>query len=239
MLTTEDGLLGGRLRYRQPETGFRSGIEPVLLAASVPAVPGERVLEAGTGAGAALLCLHARIAGLASAGVELDPDLAALAAANAAANGFDDMCVIAGDIRSLPLPDPFDHAIANPPYHPPGSASPLPVRERSKRGGEGLIGDWVARLASCLRPRGTLTFVMTAQAVPEAMHAFATAGCAATVLFPLWPKVGRDARLVLLRGVRGSRAPLRLAAGLVLHAADGGFTDAAQEILRRGRELPL
>jgi tRNA1Val (adenine37-N6)-methyltransferase len=53
MVTTEGHLLGGRIRYRQPDTGFRSGLEPVLLAASVPARPGEHVLEAGTGAGAA------------------------------------------------------------------------------------------------------------------------------------------------------------------------------------------
>jgi tRNA1(Val) A37 N6-methylase TrmN6 len=55
MLTTDGHLLGGRVIYRQPATGFRSSIEPVLLAASVPSTPGEHILEAGTGHGAALL----------------------------------------------------------------------------------------------------------------------------------------------------------------------------------------
>ena len=54
MEVTQGHLLGGRVRYAQPRSGFRSGIEPVLLAAAVPARPGERVLEAGSGAGAAL-----------------------------------------------------------------------------------------------------------------------------------------------------------------------------------------
>ena len=61
---TDGHLLGGRVSYAQPREGFRSGIEPVLLAAAIPARPGEHVLEGGSGAGAALLCLAARVPGL-------------------------------------------------------------------------------------------------------------------------------------------------------------------------------
>ena len=83
---TQATLLGGRLRYAQPHAGFRTGIEPVLLAATVAARPGQRVLEAGTGAGAALLCLAARVPGIAATGIERDPALAEFARANFAAN---------------------------------------------------------------------------------------------------------------------------------------------------------
>ena len=44
---TDDRLLGGRLRFLQPRRGYRVAIDPVLLAAAVPAAPGERVLDAG------------------------------------------------------------------------------------------------------------------------------------------------------------------------------------------------
>ncbi len=88
METTDGYLLGGRVRYAQPKAGFRSGIEPVLLAAAIPARPGEHVLEAGTGAGAGLLCLAARVPGLTGVGIERDPGLTAIAAANGVANGF-------------------------------------------------------------------------------------------------------------------------------------------------------
>ena len=80
-------LLGGRVRYAQPRQGFRSGIEPVLLAAAVPARAGERVLEGGTGAGAALLCLAARVPGVHGVGIERDGTLVSLARRNASANG--------------------------------------------------------------------------------------------------------------------------------------------------------
>src|SRR5277367_7136876 len=82
MELTEGHLLGGRVRYAQPRDGFRSGIEPVLLAAAVPARAGERVLEVGSGAGAALLCLAARVSGVVGLGLERDAALAALAADN-------------------------------------------------------------------------------------------------------------------------------------------------------------
>src|ERR1700749_1851765 len=120
METTQGHLLGGRVSYRQPASGFRSGIEPILLAASIPARAGEHVLEAGTGAGAALLCLTARVPGVYATGVEMDAEMANLAAANAETNGFSGIGIVRERIESAVLPRLFDHAIANPPYHQPG-----------------------------------------------------------------------------------------------------------------------
>ena len=127
MVTTDGHLLGGRVSYRQPSTGFRSGIEPVLLAASVPAKPGEHVLEAGTGAGAALLCLSARVPEVRATGVEADAAMAGLAMANASSNGFTRVEIIPDRIEAAASGQTFDHALANPPYHPlAGTASPCP-----------------------------------------------------------------------------------------------------------------
>ena len=125
MEATEGHLLGGRVRYAQPRTGFRSGIEPVLLAAAIPARPGDRVLEAGCGAGASLLCLSARIPGVNCVGIERDAELVALSTANATANGWMGMTFLAADIEALPPLGLFDHACANPPYHhAAGTTSP-------------------------------------------------------------------------------------------------------------------
>lgn len=62
-LHSHDQFLGGRLMVAQPKTGYRAGVDPVLLAASVPAVRGESVLELGCGVGVASLCLAARVPG--------------------------------------------------------------------------------------------------------------------------------------------------------------------------------
>jgi tRNA1(Val) A37 N6-methylase TrmN6 len=240
MVTTGGHLLGGRVVYRQPAAGFRSGIEPVLLAASVPARAGEHVLEAGTGAGAALLCLSARVPEVRATGVESDEAMAGLAAENARANGFGGIEIIADWIETAALPHGLDHAIANPPYHSPeGTASPVAVREIAKRGSGTLLAAWIGRLAGALRDRGSLTLIVPAGMSFCCLTAMADSRCPCTALFPLWPKSGRPAKLVLLRGVKNSSTPMRLMPGLVLHNPDGSFTDAAQAILRGGAALAL
>jgi tRNA1Val (adenine37-N6)-methyltransferase len=237
---TTGHLLGGRVLYRQPTNGFRSGIEPVLLAASVPVRSGESVLEAGTGAGAALMCLSARITGLHATGVEIDPATANFAAANAEANGFRDIKIIAGSIESAVFPHPFEHAITNPPYHATdGTKSPNADREKAKRGSETLMAVWIGKLSGALRNRGSLTLIVPAGMVLACLAAMTQCRCPCTVLFPFWPKAGRKAKLVLLRGVKNARTPMRLAPGLILHDPDGSFTAEAQAILGGGAALPL
>jgi tRNA1(Val) A37 N6-methylase TrmN6 len=233
-------LLGGRVRHDQPTSGHRTGIEPVLLAASIPARHGERVLEGGIGSGAALLCLAARVPGASGIGIERDPAMAEVARGNIAANGFSGLSVLTADLAAAPLAGPFDHALANPPWHDPaGTPSPDEGREAARRAGDDLFGVWAARLAAPLRHRGTLTFVVAAAALPACLAAFAAAGCGGLAALPLWPRAGAAAKLTLLRGVKGGRAPFRLLPGLVLHEASGAFTPAAEAILRDGAALPL
>ena len=76
--TTLDLFLGGKLRIFQPSEGYRAGIDPVLLAASLPVKPGERVLELGCGVGVASLCLMRRIREVEVKGVEINCNLADL-----------------------------------------------------------------------------------------------------------------------------------------------------------------
>jgi len=239
----EDRLLGGRVRYRQPDEGFRSGIEPVLLAAGVPAGAEDRVLEGGTGAGAGLLCLAARVPGVQGVGVERDAGLAALARENFAANKFAGLAVITGDLLApaarLAPGEAFDHAFANPPWHAAAGTEPLhPARLAAKHGGE-MLGAWMAALAAGLRRHGTLALILPVARMPAALAAAAAAECGSPTVFPFWPREGRAAKLVLVRVMRGGRGPPKLLAGLVLHGPDGRFTAAAEEVLRGGAALPL
>ncbi len=234
---TEGTLLGGRVRYRQPSVGFRTGIEPVLLAASVAAHPGERVLEAGTGAGAALLCLAARLPGVELVGVERDPMLAELARANIAANGFDLARADAADVLELPAGPCFDHALANPPWHDAsGTMSPSPMRDAAKRAAPGLLAAWCGHLARTLRPGGSLTLLVPAASTGTALDALARAGCGGAALQPLWPRAGQEARLLLIRAIKAGRGPGRILPGLILHEGEA-FSAMARAILWDGAAL--
>lgn len=245
--TSEDRLLGGRVRLRQPRAGFRAAIDPVLLAAAVPVRPGERVLEAGTGSGVAALCLLARVAGASVTAIECDPVLADLAADNAALNGAADrLAVIVGDVTSRATAcqaaamGPFAHAMANPPFHRDGTASPVTARRLAgHEPPEAVLADWVAALARRLAPRGTLTLILPPSRLPDAIAALGGAGIGSLALVPLWPRAGEPARRMIVQGIKGGRSPCRLTAGLVLHAHDGRYTPAAERILREGAALPV
>src|SRR5258706_7702590 len=99
MDVTEDRLLGGRIRLRQPRDGYRAGMDAALLAAACDAAPGERALEAGCGAGAVLLAAAVRRPGATFLGVENDPDALALAGGNIALNSLGErVTALLGDV---------------------------------------------------------------------------------------------------------------------------------------------
>jgi len=240
MRTTEGWLLDGRVRYAQPEDGYRTGIEPVLLAASVPAQPGQRVLEAGVGAGAGLLCVAVRVPGVEGVGVEVDPAMAELARRNIAANGLAGLSVVTSDIGAWRCHGGFDHAFCNPPWHDPaGTASPVARRRLATHEGALPLEGWVDALRDAVRPGGSLTLMAPAGQTGRLMAALRAAGIGRLALGPLWPKAGRDAKLLLVQGYAGRRDPDRVTAGLVLHDADGHFSDAARRLLRDGAALVI
>ena len=212
-----------------------------MLAARVPAEPGERVLELGCGTGAAMLCLLARAPGATALGVERDPALAALARGNLGLNGWQARAEVrAADItrpEALAGAGRFDHAMANPPYWTGGTA-PLGAGRAAATHAEASVplAAWTAALASGLRPGGSVSLVLPAARHGEGWEALRRAGCGAVTLLPLWPRAGRGAKRVLLRARFGSRAPDAVLPGLVLHD-EVGWTAAAQDVLRDGGAL--
>ena len=229
--------LGGRVIVRQSETGFRAGLDAVMLAAAVPG--GGAVLELGAGAGTASLCLAARLADVRVTGVEIDPELVALATANSAANGMAARVGLeTADIFDLPeaYRRQFNHVLSNPPFHgDEGQAAPDPARARALQDG-GTLGAWLELGLKRTVSGGTFTAILRADRLGEALAALPERGI---TVFPLWPRAGVAAKRVILQAQQGSRTPLVMAAGLVLHQDDGRYTPEADAVLRDGMGLEL
>jgi len=228
--------LDGRIILAQPQDGFQSGSDAVFLAAAVPACEGERTLELGSGAGAASLCLEARVPGVRITGVERDKDLAALANQNAQANKAK-AHFISADIFALPpeLKRDFDQVFANPPFHGEGQASPDAARAAALMD-DGRLADWLKLGLQRTVSGGYFTAILRADRLNEALSALPEKGVAA---FPLFPRAGEAPKRVIVQARKGSRAPFALLAGLVLHQPDGAWTPEADAILRRGSALAL
>ncbi len=235
---TEDRLLDGRLVIRQPRRGFRVAIDSVMLAAAVPAAEGERILEPGAGIGGAALMLAARVPGCRVVGFDPQHALVSVAGENIRLNDMSDRVeIMVGDLASPPSRlalGAFDHVMMNPPFHPAGGVrGPADAsRAASHVEGEAGLADWIAFGVSMLRGMGTLTLVHRADRLAEVLAAF-DGRAGGVVVYPLWPRGdGSPAKRILVRARRGTAAPLRLAPGLVLHRADGGFTPEADLVLR-------
>lgn len=240
---SDDKFLCGRLRLLQPRKGYRAATDAVLLAAACDAVAGQSVLDLGCGAGAASLCLGWRVAGLAQAGLELQPEYADLARRNAERNGIA-LEVHQGDITRMPkeLRRDFDHVIANPPWYPQGGTpSPLAVRATAMQV-DLPVSAWVEAASKRLAPGGWLTLIAGTDSLPELLGALAPK-LGSGVVLPLSAREGRAPKRILLRARKGGRAPFKLLSPLVIHkgeAHDGdreSYHPEVNEILRNGAPL--
>jgi tRNA1(Val) A37 N6-methylase TrmN6 len=246
---TDDAVFGGRLILRQPARGHRFGHDAILLAAATPAAAGEVAVDLGAGVGAAGLALARRVAGLAVRLVEIDRELAELAAGNAARNGLaDHVTAHPLDVAAPPATfaaaglgaDCADRVLMNPPFHAAGRAQVSPdARRRAAHVAEaGTLATWLGAAARLLRAGGTLTVIYRADGLGELLGALGSE-FGAIAIKPVHPKPGAAAIRILLGATKGNAAPSRLLPGLVLNGDDGRPSAEAEAVLRAGAALPL
>ena len=238
---THDAFLGGRLHLWQPRAGYRAGVDPVLLAASVNAQAGESVLDLGCGVGAAALCLRARVPGLDLTGVERQDDYAALATRNGLRVVIADLSDLPEDLRGRS----FDHVLANPPFF--DRAAGRQARDAGREAARGQrtpLAAWVDAGARRLRHKGHLHMIHRAERVPDLLAA-ADGRLGSPEIWPICPRVGRPAELVIFRARKDGRADFRLNAPIILHAGaqherdEISYTAEIQAVLRDGAALKI
>jgi tRNA1(Val) A37 N6-methylase TrmN6 len=244
---TDDAVLGGRLVLRQPRKGHRVGHDAILLAAATHASSGDHAVELGAGVGAAGLALAHRISGLSVTLVEIDRSLAAHAEHNAARSGLADRVRVA--VLDVAGPDgEFEssgiHAgsaacvLMNPPFNDPlrHNVSPNPQRRLAHVAAADTLTQWVRRAEWLLIGSGVLTVIWRADGLTDVLSALSESVGGIDVL-PVYPRPDAAAIRVLVRAVKGRRAPLSLAPGLTLNDANGRPTAEAEAILRGGETL--
>jgi tRNA1(Val) A37 N6-methylase TrmN6 len=241
---TEDAVLGGRLRLRQPRTGHRAGTDAIIVAAMVPALAGQHVVDFGAGVGTAGLAVLARVPGARATLVEIDPGFAALARDNAAANGLAAQ-VISGDVADLSragselLANAIDHVLGNPPYNAADGRAPPDARTaRARVAPPDLLDLWLRAAARLLRPAGTLSLIHRPEALGDILAALSGRFGGVALRF-VHPMADRPANRLLVQGTKASRAPLRVLPPLVLNTAKGVFTPEAEALHRDLAPLPM
>ena len=238
-------VLGKTVRLLQPAGGFRTSLDSVMLAAACPAKAGERILDLGCGVGGASFCLLKRIESCSITGIEKQPEYIDLAKQNAILNGRPDSHFVETDIRTYKIADPdqrFDGVICNPPYMEGGQHMPSPDEGRATALGHQdediTLKDWIDCAFHALKSGGHLTMIHRADALDRIIQ-FLGKRFGAIEIIPLWPRTGEAAKRLILRARKDRHTPAKLHPGLVLHEADGRYTEAADAVLRAGAGLEI
>jgi len=211
-------------------------------------------LDVGAGADAAGLCFLTRVPAAHVTAIEIDEKQCALASENAARNGFAGRFeTISADVTAPAevlakagfVREAYDHVMANPPFHLRGSVreTPDPSRLTAHVIERGALERWVRFLVTASAPKGTVTLIHRAERLGQLLellkHRFGD-----LAVYPLFPKAGEPAGRVIVRGRKNKgrknkSGGMRLLPGLVLHHADGAYTEEAEQVLRHGKALSL
>ena len=244
---TEDAFLGGQLHLRQPKSGHRAGHDAMLLAAATAARSGDRVVDFGAGVGAAGLAVARRVAGTELVLVEIDETLAGLARHNAASNA------IAADVIRLDLTsaadafaaaglsaDSVDVVLMNPPFNDPARhrASPDQARQIAHVATAATLERWIHAARRILKSGGVLTLIWRADGLAEVLAAL-DRGFGSLAILPVHADANTPAIRVLVRAVKGGKAPTQMHAALMLNNESTMPNKQAQDILAGKGVLPL
>jgi tRNA1(Val) A37 N6-methylase TrmN6 len=240
---TLDDFLGGRIKLAQPSDGYRAGIDPIFLAASIHPKPQDKILEIGSGVGVACLSLAFRCPEAQIVGLELQPHLTQLAQTNVRDNNLEDRVeMINGDLNSPPSllkTHSFDQIMTNPPYFEEKRVKISPIQGRAQANTETMdLGAWINGCFKFLKPKGIFTMIHRAERLSEiCAHLGTKAGD--LVIYPLWPGPHKAARRVIIQGRKNAGGELRLTPGIILHGDTEKYTPEAEAVLRHAQPIIL
>ena len=234
-------VLNHKVRLLQAESGFRTSLDSVFVAAACPAGEGDRILDLGAGVGGASFCLLWRVAGSHVTGLEIQPSHVELASRNIALNNAEGRAkFIQADIRAWRSPERFDHIICNPPYLDAGTYTPSQLEERAKALGHDdekiTVQDWIDAGFHNLKPGGSMTMIHRADYTDKIFQALGRKFGAIEII-PLYPKAGKEAVRVIVRALKDRRTPSKILPAIILHDVDGSYSETADGILRDGAAI--
>lgn len=238
---THDYLLDKQIKIFQPEDGYRTSSDAVLLSSLVTIKKGDSILDVGSGTGGISLCLAQRLKNYSPqiTGIELQKDLAELANLSAKENNFADFLqYINADIREkVSLENcSFHHVVTNPPYAQNDMPSPNQSKAFAHNHHDFSLSKWLEFCLKMLRPFGFLYIIHRAEALDEIL--FTLHKKAGNIqIIPLYSKVGQPAKRIMLIAQKDSKTPLKIYPPFIVHSADGNYTETAEKILRKGEDF--
>ncbi len=244
METSQDDFYRGAFKVIQPVgKGHRSGLDALLIAASLPQNASGLLADLGSGAGVAGLAAIVSNPALNGVLVEKNPAMADLARRSlqlrqnlqfaARTKVLEADVTLSGPrrIKAGLNDDMFDYVIMNPPYNHSGQRS-SPDMMKSEAHVMGLFGldAWMRTAVAILRPGGTLVMIYRTEKIGE-IYACAQGRFGGLVVVPVHSRFDEPAKRIVVKMTKGSRAPLTIMPGIFTHDESGKNTDHVSHLL--------
>ena len=240
---TKDSFLGGGIRIWQPKKGYRAGIDPILLAASVNVSAGQKVLDLGCGVGTASFAIGYRVKNVELYGIEIQKVFADLADLNSKENGieFQVECSNISNLSSNITSKNFDHVIANPPYFDrKSSVRGINVSKEKSFGDTRPISEWLKVAAKRAKPKGFVHFIVRSDRLMEIFTNMPNS-LGSLVITPVISRKNENAKLTILHAKKNGRAGFIISSPIVLHPQKSDvrekYIPEVDKVLRNGASL--
>ena len=240
---TKDSFLGGGIRIWQPKKGYRAGIDPILLAASVNVSAGQKVLDLGCGVGTASFAIGYRVKNVELYGIEIQKVFADLADLNSKENGieFQVECTNISNLSSNITSKNFDHVIANPPYFDrKSSVRGINVSKEKSIGDTHPISEWLKVAAKRVKPKGFVHFIVRSDRLMEIFTNMPNS-LGSLVITPVISRKNENAKLTILHAKKNGRAGFIISSPIVLHPQESDYREKyvpeVEKVLRNGASL--
>ena len=243
---TKNKFLGNKIEIFQFPDGYRGNMDSVLLAASVTAKSGQKVLELGCGNGVALCCLLYRVSGLEVYGIEFDKKVAELCRRNISLNNFKSKILnidVASSIRELKSLS-FDHVFMNPPYFKKNAVKKSPIPSSNQAKVETVpLSEWFSVARKRCKPKGKITIIQRVERLPEIMECLGSHFGQITVQ-PISSFKDSSPKTIIVQATKDSSAAFTLLAPKIVHKRDSVsgkvvYEEELNKILRSGYPLLL
>lgn len=223
------------LKIIQSENGYRFTTDAVLLANFVRRAKGKKVVDIGCGSGIVSILIAAKQQPSLVVGVEIQPEVADMAARSVEMNGLSDtVTVVCSDVREWAkgTDGTYDVVVVNPPYRKVGSgfsqeADTLAI---SRHEVTLTLEDVFSAAKKALKFGGSMYLVHQAERLAEAFALGDKYGLQGKELCPVCPREGEPPNVFLARFVKGGKVGLKWLAPIVVFDREGNYTVTVKKL---------
>lgn len=228
------------LKIIQNTDGFCFGVDSVLLTEFAKDMKKNKtIVDLGTGTGIIGILLSKKVEASKVIGIEIQKDVAEMASRSVELNNLQNiMQILNEDVKSLSLEkNSFDYVVTNPPYKKIGTGIINKEDKQiiSRHETTVNLDEWLKVASNLLKDNGAIYMIHRPERLNEIIENLRKYRLEPKRIRFVYPKVSKDANLVLIKAVKYANSFLKVEKPLIIYNEDGSYTDEILKIYEEGK----